>query len=134
MTAGEPIVAGLPAITMNFASPVVTNYAEDSGLQSSVLLQSSENSWLTTNTSINPDFGLYPERGFAVEGEQQPHPLAVVVQGSFTSFFEGKPSPFTADETTPPDPNAADADRPAARQQRPHQIAGKRTAGCLWQR
>ncbi|MEZ4620612.1 MAG: Gldg family protein [Caldilineaceae bacterium] len=107
MTAGEPIVAGLPAITMNFASPVVTNYAEDSGLQSSVLLQSSENSWLTTNTSINPDFGLYPERGFAVEGEQQPHPLAVVVQGSFTSFFEGKPSPFTADETTPPDPNAA---------------------------
>lgn len=99
MTSSEPIVAGLPAVTMNFASPVVTNLPEESSLAASVLIESSEGSWLTNNTNIQPDFELYPERGFAVEGEQTSQPLAVVVQGSFTSFFEGKPSPFTETPT-----------------------------------
>jgi len=105
MTSGQAIVAGLPAVTMNFVSPVVTNLPEDSGRTATVLLQSSPASWVTSDANIQPDYTLYPERGFAVSGEQKAYPLAVTVQGSFTSFFDGKPSPLT--ETTPPsDPNA----------------------------
>ncbi len=108
MTSGEAIVSGLPAVTMNFVSPVVTNLAEDSGRTATVLMQSSDASWLTTSPNINPDFALYPERGFAVEGEQSAHPLAVVVQGTFDSFFKGKPSPFAEDAAANgADPNAA---------------------------
>jgi len=113
MTTGEPLVAGLPAVTMNFVSPVVTNLAEDSGRTATVLMQSSEASWLTNNPNIQPDLTLYPERGFPVEGEQKPQPLAVVVQGSFESFFTDKPSPFIEDSTTPVDPNAAPTPTPA---------------------
>ncbi|HRW09501.1 MAG TPA: Gldg family protein [Caldilineaceae bacterium] len=113
MTDGEALVAGLPAVTMNFVSPVTTNLAEDSGRSATVLMQSSANSWLTTNTNIQPDLTLYPERGFAVEGEQKAQPLAVVVQGTFESFFKDKPSPFTEDATTPIDPNAAPTPTPA---------------------
>ncbi len=109
MNSDEPLIAGLPAVTMNFVSPVVTNLPEESDRTATVLMESSPASWLTTNTNIQPDFQLYPERGFAVEGEQGAQPLAVVVQGSFTSFFQDKPSPFAEDPATAAatDPNAA---------------------------
>ena len=107
MTSGEAMVSGLPAVTLNFVSPVVTNLPADSGRTATVLLQSSAASWTTADPNIQPDYALYPERGFAVVGEQKAYPLAVTVQGSFTSFFEGKPSPLTAappaaDGSTPP--------------------------------
>lgn len=105
MSSSEAIVSGLPAVTLNFVSPVVTNLPEESGRTATVLLQSSPTSWTTTDPNIQPDYTLYPERGFAVAGEQKAYPLAVTVQGSFTSFFDGKPSPLAE---TPPssDPNA----------------------------
>ena len=36
--------------------------------------------------------------GFAVGDTQQSYPLAVSIQGSFESFFKGKPSPFLEQE------------------------------------
>ncbi len=100
MNSAAAIVAGLPAVTMNFVSPVTSDLPAESGLEATPFLESSPASWLTTNPTIQPDFQLYPERGFPVEGEQQAHPLAVLVQGSFTSFFAGKPSPFAEDAAT----------------------------------
>jgi len=115
MTSGEAIIAGLPAVTMNFASPVVTDLPEESGRSATVLMQSSDASWLTSNPNIQPDFSLYPERGFAVEGEQGAQPLAVVVQGTFESFFKDKASPFAEDAaaTGATDPNAVPTPTPA---------------------
>lgn len=114
MNSDAALIAGLPAVTMNFVSPVVTNFPEESGVDAEVLLESSDASWLTTNPNIQPDFTLYPERGFAVEGEQQRHPLAVSATGRFTSFFEGKPSPFEEPDPAAADPNAVPT--PAASQ------------------
>jgi len=90
----SPIVARLPAVTMNWASPVELDAEKNAERQTSVLLRSSPLAWLTTNTNIQPDFQSYPELGFPVEGEPKSYPLAVSVQGVFESFFKGKPSPF----------------------------------------
>lgn len=94
----NPATADLTAVTMAFASPVVLDEAKNSGRQTSVLLRSSEGSWLRTDLSAQPDTAAYPELGFPVEGEQKSHPLAVAVQGKFQSFFQGKPSPWESDE------------------------------------
>ena len=104
MDEGNAIVSGLPAVTMNFVSPVILDTAKNEGRETSVLLNSSAASWLRSDPTLQPDFQLYPERGFAVEGEQKAYPLAVSVRGSFESFFKGKPSPFT--EAAATDPNA----------------------------
>ena len=97
------IVSRLSAVTMNFASPVELDAVKNAGRQTSVLLRSSPQSWLTTNTNIQPDLQLYPDLGFPVEGEQKSYPLAVSVQGVFTSYFKDKPSPFQAGASLPTD-------------------------------
>jgi ABC-2 type transport system permease protein len=99
MTRGEAIVAGLPAAMLSFVSPVVLDTEKNSARQTAVLMNSSPNSWLRTNTDIQPNLELYPERGYPVEGEMKSYPLAVSVQGSFESFFKDKPSPFAVEET-----------------------------------
>jgi ABC-2 type transport system permease protein len=93
MDSDNPIAANLPAVTMNWVSPIELDPDLSSEFESSILLRSSSESWLRSNTDIQPIFDL-PDLGFAVEGEQQSYPLAVSLQGSFESFFKDKPSPF----------------------------------------
>jgi ABC-2 type transport system permease protein len=99
MERGQAIVAGLPAATLNWVSPVVLDPAKNKDRQTTVLMHSSKNSWLRTNPDIQPNFDQYPDRGYAVEGEMKSYPLAVVAQGVFPSFFKDKPSPLTAQPT-----------------------------------
>lgn len=99
MERANPATAELTAVTMAFASPVVLDEAKNAGRTTSVLLRSSEGSWLRTDLNVQPDTNVYPELGFPVEGEQKSHPLAVSVQGTFQSFFVGKPSPWQPVET-----------------------------------
>jgi ABC-2 type transport system permease protein len=87
------IVSGLPAISFNWASPIQLNEAQNLDRDTSVLIRSSENSWTSTSTSIQPDFELYPEIGFATGDSPTSYPLAVAIQGSFESFFKDKPVP-----------------------------------------
>lgn len=94
MNSNNAIVSGLPAVTMNFVSPVILDATKNEGRETSVLLNSTAASWLRTDVTLQPDFQTYPERGFAVEGEQKSYPLAVAISGSFASFFAGKPSPL----------------------------------------
>ena len=89
----SPIVSNLTAVTLNWASPLVVDEAISAGRQVDALLRSSEQSWLRTNTDIQPNFELYPDLGFAREGEAQSYPLAVAVQGVFESYFKGRPIP-----------------------------------------
>jgi ABC-2 type transport system permease protein len=104
----SPILANLPAVTLNWASPVQVDEAKNAGRQVMTLLQSSPASWLRTNPDIQPNLDLYPQVGFPVEGEPQSYPLAVSVQGVFDSYFKDKPSPLTAT------PEAEEATEPLA--------------------
>jgi ABC-2 type transport system permease protein len=115
MARDQAIVSGLPAVTLGFVSPVVLDAEKNKDRQSATIMSSSPNAWLRTDTNIQPNFDFYPERGYAVEGEMKSYPLAVMVQGSFESFFKDKPSPFTQ-EPPPADPQAAPTPTPTGPQ------------------
>jgi len=97
MDRGHPLLAGLNAVTLNWTSPITLDAAKNAGRQATKLLSSSALSWLRGDTNIQPDFSLYPDFGFPVEGEAASHTLAVAVQGQFESYFRDKPSPWAAD-------------------------------------
>ncbi len=103
MATDNPIVSNLAAVTLNWASPVAVDAAKNAGRQVEVLMQSSPKSWLKTDTNVQPNLDAYPGLGFPVEGEQKARPLAVAIQGSFTSAFKGQPMPAAAEgETSTP--------------------------------
>jgi ABC-2 type transport system permease protein len=99
MASDSPIVSNLPAVTLNWASPITIDEEKNAERQVTTLLQSSPVSWTQADTNIQPDFELYPDLGFPVGGEQKAHTLAVSVQGVFESYFRDKPSPLTESET-----------------------------------
>jgi ABC-2 type transport system permease protein len=94
MAADSPIVSNLPAVTLNWASPVTIDEEKNAERQVATLLQSTSDSWNQTDITIQPDFELYPDLGFPVGTELKSHTLAVSVQGVFESYFKDKPSPF----------------------------------------
>ncbi|OKY76531.1 MAG: hypothetical protein BM485_04705 [Desulfobulbaceae bacterium DB1] len=93
MAQTNPITASLPAVTMNWASPVLIDDTKLAGRQVAVLLKSSPESWLHEGTSIEPDFNRYPNSGFAPGADFTQQNLAVAVSGAFTSFFADRPDP-----------------------------------------
>jgi ABC-2 type transport system permease protein len=95
----NPIVSNLPAVTMHWASPLTVDEAANQNRDVNVLLQSTEQSWLRTDTDVQPNPEKYPPYGFALEGEQQASPLAVAIRGSFESYFKDKP-PFETEPMT----------------------------------
>jgi ABC-2 type transport system permease protein len=102
MNKESPIVSNLPAVTMHWSSPISVDEEQNAARDVSLLLQSTEQSWLRDSTDIQPNTDLYPRFGFPLEGEQATRPLAVAIRGSFESFFKGRASPFeteTADST-----------------------------------
>ncbi len=113
MDTKSPVVANLPAVTMNWVSPITVDQKKNSGRQVVTLLHSSPESWLETSTDIQPDFSRYPRFGFAEGNDHAARPLAVSVQGSFTSFFAGKPDPRLAESDME---KKAAADKPDAKQ------------------
>jgi ABC-2 type transport system permease protein len=104
MASESPIVSNLPAVTLNWASPITMDEAKNAEREVTTLLRSSSGSWTQTDTNIQPDFDLYPDLGFPVGADLQSYPLAVSVQGVFESAFKDRLSPFTetvGTETTP---------------------------------
>ena len=83
------------------ASPVELVPDKNKGRQAVVLLQSSGQSWLRASLDTQPNLKAYPQTGFPVEGERKARPLAVSIQGSFASYFRGKPSPLQASQAVP---------------------------------
>jgi ABC-2 type transport system permease protein len=92
------IVSNLPAVTMNWASPLTIDETKNAGREVTVLLQSTEQSWLWDQPDVQPNPELYPEYGFPLAGEQQSWPLAVSIHGSFESYFKDQASPFEQTE------------------------------------
>ena len=99
MAPESPLVSNLPAVTLNWASPITVDEELNADREVATLLQSSPDSWTTTETNIQPDFETHPQLGFPVGGERDQHTLAVSVQGSFESFFADRPSPFAAEDS-----------------------------------
>lgn len=110
MASGNAMVANLPAVTLNWASPVRVDDKANAGRQVTTLLKSSDQSWTSADTNIQPDQSTYPEFGFKPGDARAAEPLAVSVVGSFDSFFKGKASPLAAQPT--PAPNAQAAPQP----------------------
>jgi ABC-2 type transport system permease protein len=95
MTKDSPAVANLPAVTLNWVSPLILD-KDQQGRKVVKLLESSPKSWTFTGTNIQPDFERYPEAGFAPGSDMSAKTLAVTSQGAFTSFFADHPDPRVA--------------------------------------
>lgn len=101
MAEDSPVTGGIASATLQWVSPVLVSDppAPKEGetaakRQVTVLLSSTEKSWATSSTEVQPDFDKYQELGFQVEGERKAFPLAVAVTGRFDSAFKDKASPL----------------------------------------
>ncbi|MDZ4669434.1 MAG: Gldg family protein [Phototrophicales bacterium] len=112
MTRDIPITNNLPTVILAWASPLVIGALPD-GTTSTTLLSSTSNAVTTSNIGFQPDTDSYPDYGFLPTGNQQQYTLAVALQGSFTSFFDDRPSPFALEAEAlaqlPPAPTATPA-------------------------
>ena len=94
MSRTHPITSSLEAVTLNWASPLAVDGALAAGRQVEVLLHSTAEAWTTGEPAAQPDFGRYPDAGFAQGDDRQEWPLAVAVTGRFRSAFaESGPPP-----------------------------------------
>lgn len=109
MATGDAMLANLPAVTLNWVSPVTVDETKNAGRTVTTLLRSTPGSWLRDATDIQPNPDLYPEFGFPVGDERASYPLAVSIIGSFESFYADQPPP-TANLT--PDQQAMRGDTP----------------------
>ncbi len=99
MASDSPIVSNLPAVTLNWASPITIDEEKNADREVTKLLQSSPQSWTRTDTNIQPDFNAHPQLGFPVGSEQGRHTLAVSIQGAFDSAFKDRPSPLAESDS-----------------------------------
>jgi ABC-2 type transport system permease protein len=81
-------------LTLNWASPVTVDAAKTKGRTVTELVRSSAKSWTSESLNILPDYQAYPDTGFAVGDAQRRSLMAVVVEGRFDSFYQGKESPL----------------------------------------
>ena len=96
MDLDSPVVNSLPLLTMSWASPVTVDEAALADATVTTLIMSSDAAWEETEPDLQPDLEMYPQFGFAGGEKLTAYPLAVAVEGSFSSFFQDKPSPFAA--------------------------------------
>src|SRR5690606_4738646 len=64
MSEESPIIANLPAVTLNWVSPVRLDEPENAERSTLTLLNSSPQAWLRDDLNIQPDPATYPEFGF----------------------------------------------------------------------
>ncbi len=121
MADNHPIMSNLPALTLNWASPITIDEEQNADREVTVLMSSSDAAWTQEDQSIQPDFETYPQYGFPVGAEQKSYPLAVVVQGVFESYFKGKASPF---EDTQQEVPSAEGEAEATEEAGPTNVAG----------
>ncbi len=89
-----PITAGIPQVTVSWASPLSLQPAPE--VMAMPLLKSSPGSWLSSDTNVMPRIDEQGLSSFVASGAQGQHTLAAVLEGRFDSFFRGKPSPLIA--------------------------------------
>jgi len=94
MARAQGISAGLDQVTMTWPSPIQVDESQHPQRRVIRLLQSSAQSWTSDSLNIQPDYQRYGKLGFPPGKKSGRQLLAVVLEGSFDSFFKGKPSPL----------------------------------------
>ena len=107
----SPIMGGLPSVTMHWASPLSVTLPdvdedEEQSREMFKLVQSTQDSWTRAESSVQPNFQLYPEIGFAVSETRERHTLAVALKGQFESAFKDRPNPLYSSSGDTNQPNA----------------------------
>lgn len=100
LNSGSPVTADIHQLTMTWASPIETTAGAE-GKQLTPLLRSSANSWLSNSTDVMPRLRADGSSGFVPEGEQAARNLGVILEGRFSSYFAGQPSPLLAVDAAP---------------------------------
>nr|WP_320013066.1 Gldg family protein [uncultured Desulfobulbus sp.] len=90
------LLTGIDQLSMTWASPLSIDPEINSKRKVVPLLQSSEASWLSDRSDIQPDFRKYGESGFAQSKAEGRQLVGVMVEGEFDSWFKGKTSPLVA--------------------------------------
>lgn len=94
MHRGSGLLTGIDQLSMTWASPIQVDAEKNKGRQVVRLLESSKGSWLSDSLNIQPDFDRFGQAGFAQGKSAGRQLLAVLVEGSFDSWFKGKTSPL----------------------------------------
>lgn len=92
--ADVPMLSNLNQVTMAWSSPVRVDEQKAGDLTVTPLLRSSPRAWTSDANSVLPDYEKYPQLGFAHPEERGRRNLAVMLEGSFTSAFQGEQSPL----------------------------------------
>ncbi|MDK9708078.1 MAG: Gldg family protein [Desulforhopalus sp.] len=94
MNQGSGLTVGLNQLTMNWAAPIEVDAEKNKERKVLRLLESSEKSWTSADTKIQPNFKAHGELGFAAGDSPGKRLLGVALEGQFASYFAGKPSPL----------------------------------------
>jgi ABC-2 type transport system permease protein len=97
MAPDSSVTANLPAVTLQWTSPLTMTVESSADREVTVLLNSTSESWSGSSLEVTPDNETYPEMGFPTGEPQRSFPLAVAVRGAFQSYFKDKASPLQAE-------------------------------------
>lgn len=111
LASSSVITSGLAGAVLHWGAPVKADAkAGDDAHEVEALLTSSDASWRTTNTAVEPDLRRYPDGGFPkATGKHGAEVMAVSVSGGFASSVakpakgEAKPDATRLVEHSPPD-------------------------------
>ncbi len=99
MERSADLLSGVEQLTMSWASPIRVDVdKQPPGRRLQRLLQSSEQSWTTSVTELQPDFERYGQLGFPAAEKRGRQLLALISEGRFDSFFRDRPLPVSADK------------------------------------
>jgi ABC-2 type transport system permease protein len=94
MNRASGLLTGIDQLSMTWTSPITVDAEKNKGRQVVRLLESSQGAWLSDSLNIQPDFDRFGQTGFAQGEPAGRQLLAVLVEGSFASSFQGKTSPL----------------------------------------
>ena len=83
--------AGLPQLTVAWASPIDVDEEVNAGRTVTTLISSSPASWRSSSTDIMPNLGAEGDIVYTPEGDVGQNTLAVMVEGRFGSLFIESP-------------------------------------------
>ncbi|MDT8399707.1 MAG: Gldg family protein [Pseudomonadales bacterium] len=108
---GEHMVtADLPQATLAWSSPIIVDQAKNAQRTLTRLLQSSEQSWLSSTLDVMPVMTDAGSSGYSPQGQLGSQLLGVISSGQFTSYFAGKESPLLARQAEAESGSAAPSD------------------------
>ncbi|MBX7148160.1 Gldg family protein [bacterium] len=93
------ILSGMPQLTFYWASPLNIDADKNKERKITNLFYSSDDSWTSDDTGMEPNFELYPTYGFDKAEKTEKQLLGAVVEGEFESYFKDKAIPLESDQS-----------------------------------